>query len=657
VTFIWRACLCFIAVRALSAADWKPVEPAELNRKEPVVEKDADAEAIFWDVRIGDGVSMYGGHKGLAISHYIRIKIYNLRGRNRQSNVDIRIPPGTEIAGVVGRTIRPDGAILELTKDAVFERVLNKTGDVRIKSKSFTMPGVEPGCIIEYQWTEERMDQIANHLRLDFQRDIPVRVVSYWIKPSSSLNLQMMIQDFQCRRTPPERNSSGYYVTTMSNVPAFKEEPLMPPAGELRAWALLYYTPQRNISDPNRFWTDHGKAIYDRYSARIKASKAVQRKAEEITAASKTDEDKLLAIAAFCKTGIKNSSAEASSAEERAEMEKKTYRTSDDTLKQGIGTPSEILFLFAALANAAGFETHIAEVPNRGVAFFQRNFPDTYFLNSLLVAVRLQGSWKFYDSVLFSPRSGLAWFHEGVEALISDSKEPVFVMTPLSRPEETVIHRQGNFRLTEDGTLEGDVVLEFGGHEAEVRKSQRQRESDAQLEEGLKNMLKRHASTAEFSEMKVENTSDPEKPLVYRCHLRVSGYAQRTGKRLFFAPSFFRQNVSSLFPLAERKYPVYFHYAWVEEDRITIELPAGFQLEDPRIPNPIPMGKLGEYEVHARIVNNTQFVFERRFLCGQTGNLLLPVALYPALKQAFDMMALADSQTMTLKQASAAGSN
>jgi transglutaminase-like putative cysteine protease len=640
----------------LSAADWKPVEPEELNRRVPVVEKDGDAEVIFWDVRVGMEPTHVSGPAHLVFSHYIRIKIFNRRGLDRLSSIDLAIQPGANITGIAGRTIRPDGSILELTKDAIFERVLDKTGDVRVKHKSFTMPGVEPGCIVEYQWIEEPAISWRNYLSLDFQRDIPARIVRYWIKPNAS-DSQMMIQDFQCHRTPPERDNRGYYMTAMSDVPAFKEEPYMPPAGELKAWALVYHKRTSDILAPDRFWIDHGKATYNRYEAMITASKGVRRRAAEIAEAAKDEEEKLLALVDFCKRGIKNSLTEEASAAEREKMEKGTGTTPGDTLKQGIGSPADITFLFAALANAVGFDARIAEVPDRNEVFFERRFPDAYFLKHLIVAVSVQGSWRFFDSTLFVPRSGLPWFHEGVQALVSDPKEPIFVTTPLSPPEKTVTRRQGNFRLTDDGTLEGDVVLEFGGHEAEVRKWQIQHESDAQLEEGLKTMLKRHASTGEFSDIKIDNTSDQEKPLIYRCHVRAPGYAQRTGKRLFFAPSFFEQGGSSRFPAKERKYPVYFHYGWVDEDKITIELPAGFRLEEPRVPNPIPMGQAGGYEAHARIVNKTQLVFERRFLFGQNGNLLLPVTLYPALKEAFDTIALADSQTMALKQVSAEGSN
>jgi len=65
------ACLMFAAVTAV-AEDWRPIDPAHLAQKEPIVEKDADAEAIFWEVRINDSA------QDLVFSHYIRIKVFTL---------------------------------------------------------------------------------------------------------------------------------------------------------------------------------------------------------------------------------------------------------------------------------------------------------------------------------------------------------------------------------------------------------------------------------------------------------------------------------------------------------------------------------------------------------------------------------------------------
>ena len=54
--FVLLLCLLAASAAPVCAAsdDWKPVEPAHLALKGSTVEKEADAEAIFWEVRIDD---------------------------------------------------------------------------------------------------------------------------------------------------------------------------------------------------------------------------------------------------------------------------------------------------------------------------------------------------------------------------------------------------------------------------------------------------------------------------------------------------------------------------------------------------------------------------------------------------------------------------
>src|SRR6266404_2979925 len=52
------ALTCLLACASFAALaggdDWRAVDPAELALKTSTVEKDADAEALFWEVRVDD---------------------------------------------------------------------------------------------------------------------------------------------------------------------------------------------------------------------------------------------------------------------------------------------------------------------------------------------------------------------------------------------------------------------------------------------------------------------------------------------------------------------------------------------------------------------------------------------------------------------------
>src|SRR5260370_12408883 len=110
LTAVWIATLSAAAF----AEDWKPIDPAQLLMKSPVVQKDADEEAIFWEVRVTDEDKGYEYHT--VLNHYLRIKIFTDRGRETQSKIDIPYASSIDISDVAGRTIKPDGTIVELKK-------------------------------------------------------------------------------------------------------------------------------------------------------------------------------------------------------------------------------------------------------------------------------------------------------------------------------------------------------------------------------------------------------------------------------------------------------------------------------------------------------------------------------------------------------------
>jgi hypothetical protein len=213
---------------AYAGDDWKPIDPAHLAIKAPVVEPDADAEAIFWDVRIDDQ------DQDLVFTNYIRIKVFTERGKESQSKIDITFLGNTRVKDIAGRTIKPDGTIIELKKDAIFERTIVKISGLKYKAKSFALPGVEPGAIIEYRWREVYPFNDADNVRLHFQRDIPVQLVRYHIKPFEFISLGMRAQTFNASDPRFIKEKDGFYGTEMTNMPAFHEEPHMPPEDQVR---------------------------------------------------------------------------------------------------------------------------------------------------------------------------------------------------------------------------------------------------------------------------------------------------------------------------------------------------------------------------------------------------------------------------------------
>jgi hypothetical protein len=620
---------------------WRPVTPEELQMKTPKVEPDADAEAIFWEVRLDDKKL-----SRMSYSHYVRVKIFTERGRERFSKMDIPFMEGKKVENVAARVIKPDGSVVELKPEDIFEREIAKAGKARVQAKSFAVPGIEPGVIVEYQYTETIKGDSASGERLVFQRDIPLQKVSYYVRPYADSTLA-----FNTYNMPETRfvdDKKGFSVGTMTNVPAFKEEPYMPPDDEVKKWVYLSY---RNLGTFFQ-WSTVSYAWGEALKKMSKPNKEVKAKAAELTAGASSDEEKVRRIYDFVQKEIKNISFDTSITEEQ--VEKMDVKDADDALKRRMGSSMHVELLFASLARAAGFEVNLVLSGNRKDNFFDpEKYPFARFLHPACIAVKIGENWRFFNpGTPFLPFERLVWYEENTQSMLIGDGGFIWKVTPLSDYAKSPAKRTGRFALQPDGTLEGTVKLEYDGHQAISRRRDEFRDSQSKREGNIKNQIKSRLSNAETSELIIQNFDDNSKPLTYSFKVRVPNYAQKAGKRLIVQPGFFEYGSAPVFSSATRTYNVFFPYPWSETDDIQIKLPAGFALDNADAPQETAdPQKIGSLKITMSIdtASNT-LIYKRNFHFGGGGKTLFPVSVYPALKNLFDSFHQADAHALAIKQ-------
>lgn len=657
-----RTCLSIFLLAlatTLYAVDWKPVDPADLAAKLPKVEKDAHAEVILWEVSVSD--ESIGNQVHSVLTHYLKTKIFDARGAEMVSKVDVPFIGHAAISDIVGRTTQADGTVIELKKDAIFERMLVKMSGLKLKAKSFVLPGVEPGAVVEYGWRERYEDRTANYTELQFQRDIPVQTVRYHLKPLARIYYPMAMRTLGFHVPQGSglvQEPNGFHSLTFTNMPAFHEEPYMPPEREVRSWMLIFYS--RNIDlTPEKYWKDHGREIYQEMKPRMKIDNEVKRAAAKVVENVATPEDKLQRLFRYCRNSIKNVNDPGSGLSIEERSDRKENHIPADTIRSGVGTGLDIDLLFSALATAAGFEARFALISDRAQVFFNPRIAQAYFMQAHDVAVQVNDQWRFFDPAsTYVPFGMLRWQEEGTPALILDPKDPILTTTPLSEPAKSASNRSASLHLSDDGTLEGDVRLEYTGHAATSRRREYQGDEEAHLQEQIRTALTEQYGSAEIVSIHLENAADADKPLLVNYHIRLPNYAQRTGRRLFVPISFFQRNLPAKFSASERKYPVYFSYPWMESDKVDIELPKGYELDHAELPAPIPLQEVGSYKLRARFDT-----VQRKLLCtrdlvfGNKGSILFPPESYSSVKKVFDLIHQADQHVLTLKQGAPGGSD
>jgi hypothetical protein len=640
--------LALLASLATSAAasDWKPLAPAHLSLKEPKIDPSAAAEALLWEVKVTDDID--GNGVPITIyEHYLRAKIFTDRGREAFATIDIPFDRSISILDLDARTIRPNGTIVDVKRADIYERTVVKTGDVRVKVKSFAAPALEPGAIIEYKWSEQHHDSISTNLRLAFSRDIPVHEVRYLLKPLDVPGFQMVAFPFHGNFPPPVKQADGFTLLALSNVAAQASEEYSPPALEYRPWVFIGYDRTSRSYTGLEFERSFAKDVYEDYARRSRPNDAIRNLASEAVAGLSSTAAKVAALAAAARTRLKRTETDTAPVVAR---KAKTPKNAGEALSLGSGTGDDVLTLFLALASASRLEAYPAATISRNVLLPRSVRPHAAFFPERLAAVRNGDQWIIVEPANEYSASGeVPWYFELQRALIANVGQPVGFEIPETPASYSLKKRVGTFQLLDDGTLEGEARIEYLGHWGQTLREQDDEQSPADREKALRDLMTERWPGAELSDIRIENMSDLSKPYVNSYKVRIPGFAQRAGQRLILQPAVFQKGVAQTFAAAQRTTQLHFPFAFSEHDDVTITLPEGYSMQEAAGPKPINAGA-GLYTPSISASGST-IKYSRKMSLATPG--VYATTLYGPLRTFYESMHKADAHTVIVTRTTA----
>ena len=631
--------------------DWPPIPPEQLSLATPSVDRDADAEALLWEVKVDDKLEEDGL---LSIrDHFLRVKVFTQKGAQEWSKHEIDYPrEGVSLSDIAARTTRPNGSVLVMDRKAISHEIMVKTSRGALKRTSFALPGVEPGCIVEYRYREYRRDEDAYASSYPFQLHIPVQKVVYKIRPLSVEGMFMRQLTFHVAAESSPTTVSGFYETRATNMPAFVTEPDMPPEGQQLAFMALFYTVgQKTTADT--YWPEVGKTRAERFDRETKPDDRMREAVRALVAGATTDREKVGRIASWMKTSfmvVRSSSPDSLKA-------RGLRATSDarEAWRQNGGRYRDGLLVFASLARAAGLDVRWMMVPTRSELFFNRNMLNEGFLNSYQVAVRLDGRWESFDPLArYLPWDMRPWDEEATMGLLCDRDSSRFVETSYSGPERTVRTRSVDLALEPDGTLEGTVRVLWTGHWNDYVRDLLADYSADEHDSLATDLQSDGDEGAKLTSASFTLETGGSSPLRMSAKVRIPGFATVTGKRILLEPAVFHAHAQPRYPNSARRHPVYYRYPWTEVDSVRIRLPQGWKVESADDVEPVGAAGVSDYAAAVSVNDEAgEVVYVRRFRMGLNGSIYFEPKYYAGVKKLFDGIHKRDGVSLTLTRTDA----
>jgi hypothetical protein len=634
-------------VSSSSAADeWLPISQEELKMTSVPEAPGAPAIYLYKQVDRNDQES----HEYT----YVRIKILTEEGRK---NADVEIPffkESGDIRGIKARTIRPDGSVANFD-GKVYEKTVVKVKGLRYLAKTFTLPDVQVGSIIEYHYTTT-WDQYIYFRESTWilSDELFTRSARFSLKSLSGYAIRWSWPRGLPTGTAPPKDDHGTIRLETKNIPAFQAEDFMPPPNELKFRVEFIYTQENDEKEPDKFWKKEGKKLNGQVEGFVEKRKAMEQAVAQIVSPNDTPEAKVQKIYARVQQ-IRNLTYEAEKTEQEAKRAKqKDTNSVEDVWKHGYADGRQIDWLFLGLVRAAGIEGYPVLVSRRNNYFFNPGLMNPNQLNDNVVLVKLNGKEVYCDpGTAFTPFGLLPWSETAVTGLRLDKDGGSWVKTTLPDSSASRIERKANLRLRDDGMLEGKLTIVFTGLEALYRRIDERNEDEASRKKYLEDTVKEYVPTG----IEVELTNKPEwgssaDKLVAEYDLKVPGWVSGAGRRVLLPVGFFSATEKHLFDHADRTHPVYFEFPFEKFDEVTIELPLGWQVSS-LPPAKIQDAKAIKYTLKADENKGTLHV--TRAL--DVDILLVDTKLYPTLRSFFQIVRTSDEQQIVLQPGAAAAKN
>ncbi len=597
------ALVLMVSLCPLAAADkWLPVSAADLAMKEHPGAPGAHAIILYKEVS-GDGAEFIE-------ENYVRIKIFTEQGREHGN---VTIPYLRNVASIIGieaRTIRPDGSIVKF-EGQVFDKLLVKQRKLKVWAKTFSLPEVQPGCIIEYRYTERIDDSVLHAVRWNLQEELFVRQAKFSLRPYRGrvAGIKGARLRYLVKGLPPDKgvqNKGNLLSLEVENLPAFEEEPYMPPEPVLKRWILFYYGDEDEAT-PEQFWVRAGQSWFKDAEGFIGGSGAVAQEVARVAPAGESPDARLRKLYARVQQ-IRNLTYEPSTAAGRKEQEKlKENQKIADVLQRGYGYRTQLNRLFAGMVRAAGFQANMVRVSTRDDNFFAAALMDTDQLPSEVVEVNTGTQTLYLDpGTAYCPYGLLPWEKTAVQSLRLGATGGEFIMTPYPKAEDSRTERKAALRLSEDGSIEGTLRVVYHGQEALEHRHEAVDSDEVGrrkvLEDEVKAWLPPSASVELISAGAWDTSATP---LEAEFKIKVPELASTTGQRVLLPLGVFQTTAGHPFQPQRRVHPVYFSYPYQELDEVELQLPSGFRTESLPAPRQTSDANYGSYHRSVTAVGNS----------------------------------------------------
>ena len=522
-----------------------------------------DATAII----ISDKGEVFANRGSLNFNYTTMIQVLKESGKS-QGEIELFYDKADEtIEFDFGFTfnLEADGTVSAspITREQIFRTEL-EDNYVRI---TCNLPNVRKGSIIRYGYT--RSSTSSYSFLWEFQKEVPViksemRFVSDKELGYSFMYMGAMLDKF---------NFDGQAVYSMENIPAIREEPLIPDVDAFTPKVRIQLTEyvDRSVGRVVQVfpdWKEFGNDLIarDEYKLSRGKQKALELQVERICNRGDSPEEKARKIYNFVQNEVEWSN--------RVGIFPDLKPT--EVLEQGVGDAADINTLLFWMLKLAGLEPDLAFVGTRGRSMVVEQYTLTSQFNCLMVHLELDGTHYALDATdPYRPFDLPARFQLNRRYLVLKKNGTSWQDIPLNQVSKRKTF--GILTLQEDGSVSGDLTFTLSGYDTTTARRILEEEGEYFFWQWR---FPESVSPSVVQSAQFFGIYGPDSVLKVKAEIYLDEFATVTDERIFLNPILFDRLEKNPFSEEERMYPVDYPFPRQESYRVSVVLPENVELEE-----------------------------------------------------------------------------
>jgi hypothetical protein len=578
------------------------------------------------------------------------VRVLTREGRVYAQAIEPYLTQTGKVREINAWLIRPNGFVKKYGKDQTVDAIADPNdiyNEYRIKLINAS-DDADAGVVFGYQATSEERP-LFNQDIWNFQNELPSLVSRYTLSLPTGWMATGVV--FNYREFEPIVSGSNY-TWELRDLEPIRPEPASPAMRNLAPMVAINYFPAQ-AGSPKAFesWVHvsrWGSALHEDPAI---PDETVASKARALTADSKSELDKIRAIARFVQS-LQYISIDIGIGKGNGYRP----RPAAQVLAKAYGDCKDKANLMRAMLKSIGINAYPVFIYLGDPSVVKEEWPSPTQFNHCIIAVSVSketqaptviedaklGRLLIFDATdQHTPLGDLPAEEQGSLALIAAGDSGALLRMPTLSPDLSHLDRQTEVVLASDGSITANLKERSIGQTAVGERRHFRTLSNVDYKSLIENWVTHGATAAKVSKLLTNDTDNGKFDL--DVDFTAASYAQTMQDRLLvFKPAIVSRRDSVFLTESTRKHPVVLNsYAFTETVRV--KLPEGFQVDE--MPDPVKIDEsFGSYKTSYE-VKSGELVFSRS-LAHKAGT--IPAAQYQAIRNFFQRVRAAEQAPVVL---------